>query len=275
MSSIRRRICVTRCRWPGRQRRVAGQRDVDAVVRPAGGRARPPRARRCAARAGPRAPPHLVGALADRPALLRRQLADRAQRLRSAPTCARGSARAAPPARRPSRRRRRPASASVRSWSRSGMAGHPNCRLVAGATVGRHRHVERVGPPRAAGCARRVRAGRSSSGSPSRSAPRQSTTGALELGHASPASRLRAGRARRACRVSSVEPPRAGGRANSEPMLARTAFGENGSAQPGPRITVPSAERVRRADDRADVAGVLDRVQPDARSPPGSAQRCS
>ena len=38
-----------------------------------------------------------------------------------------------------------------------------------------------------------------------------------------------------------ADPARAGGRANSEPMLARTAFGENGSAQPGPSTTGPSA----------------------------------
>ena len=52
--------------------------------------------------------------------------------------------------------------------------------------------------------------------------------------------------------------------AKIEPMLARTAFGEKGSAQPGPSTTVPSSRACGGADDRADVAGVADAVQVDA-----------
>ena len=47
-------------------------------------------------------------------------------------------------------------------------------------------------------------------------------------------------------------------------MLARTAFGEKGSAQSGPSTTVPPISAARGADDRADVAGVADPVQIDA-----------
>ena len=64
-----------------------------------------------------------------------------------------------------------------------------------------------------------------------------------------------------------ASPPRsarAGGRAKIEPMLARTAFGENGSAQSGPSATGPSSSACGGADDRADVAGVADPVQVEA-----------
>ena len=58
-----------------------------------------------------------------------------------------------------------------------------------------------------------------------------------------------------------------------EPMLARTAFGEYGSAQPGPRTTI-GPQSACGPHHGADVAGVTDPVQVDAdRSPIGSAQR--
>ena len=72
-----------------------------------------------------------------------------------------------------------------------------------------------------------------------------------------------------------LDPARSGGWAKSEPMLARTAFGENGSAQSGPSTTGAAEQRVGGADDRADVAGVGDAVQVDAgrAGPLGPAQR--
>ena len=57
---------------------------------------------------------------------------------------------------------------------------------------------------------------------------------------------------------------RASGTAKIAPMLARTAFGLNGSAVPGPIATDDGAERLGGAQDRADVAGIVDAVQVDA-----------
>ena len=150
MSSIRRRIWEIRWRWPGRQRRIAGQRHVDRV------RGQPllqigglQRARALLDQALQRLA-HLVGPLPGGPALLGRQLADRAQHLGEPATCAPGSAPAAPPARPRPSAAATAASASLRSWSRSGRAGasdmarHPIAELVQGHRGG-HGHVQRLG----------------------------------------------------------------------------------------------------------------------------------
>ena len=54
---------------------------------------------------------------------------------------------------------------------------------------------------------------------------------------------------------------RASGTANTAPMLARTAFGPNGSAVPGPSATDEAPNAWADAQDRADVARVVDAVQ--------------
>ena len=74
-----------------------------------------------------------------------------------------------------------------------------------------------------------------SAGRPSRSAPRQSVAAPSSASSPSPPW---ATSAARGAGVSST-PARARGWAKIEPMLARTAFGEKGSAQPGPSTTVP------------------------------------
>ncbi len=74
-----------------------------------------------------------------------------------------------------------------------------------------------------------------------------------------------------ACASSAIVSPgssatvaaRATGTWKIAPMLARTAFGPYGSAQPGPSTTAGGAERERAAQHRADVAGVGDPVQVD------------
>ena len=280
MSSISRRIWVIRCRWPTgsggspgsvtSMRSSARRRSSSAALELVGALARAaPRAP-----AAPRWPPCPTGprssggsspierstlvSSALRPEVAHPQLLElgrlgRRARSRPRPRC--------------------------RSSGRGRGLRHGAAILFASsysADRGRHGHVERVGAVVAQRDARAAsRALEQLGGSPSRSAPRQTTTrrARRDLGERRSAVR---GRARAACPGSRRAPARAGGRANSEPMLARTAFGENGSAQPGPEDHGAVAERVRRADDRADVAGVVHAVQVDATaSPPGSDQRCA
>ena len=81
--------------------------------------------------------------------------------------------------------------------------------------------------------------------------------------------------ARAAGREARRSSARAGGRANSDPMLARTALGENGSAQPGPRITGPSASAWAERMIAPTLPGSSTACSQTLRSPPGSDQRCS
>ena len=82
-----------------------------------------------------------------------------------------------------------------------------------------------------------------SAGSPSRSAPRQSVAAPAERRRA----RRRRGRPAPPAAPASPRPrPAPSGWAKIEPMLARTAFGENGSAQPGPSDDRAAEQRVRR-----------------------------
>ena len=205
------------------ERRVAGERHVDAVLRePAvelgrlelGGPLQ---------RAAPRAPasprsPVCRPARAQPAGALRSSAARRSGR-----TCGRAGARAAPRAPR-SCRQRLSRSPSARSSFRSGIGGHPTRDLVEGDRR-RHGYVERVRchwyPHRG---------GTRASGSP---AARRRDRGRV-------APRAACKRRRRAASSGTSvawEPCRAldarAGGANTEPMLARTAFGENGSAQPG------------------------------------------
>ena len=116
------------------------------------------------------------------------------------------------------------------------MGGHPIAELVQRNGRG-HRHVERVG---AVGAQRDPGAHVAASGNSRRQAlalcSKADDDGRLD-------SRPRPAAA--APRSSAIRVPwelaaRAGGRAKIEPMLARTAFGEYGSAQSGPRTTGPS-----------------------------------
>ena len=214
-----------------RHGRVAGQRHVHAVLDQAavqlGGlelRGAPlqQRLERLA---------HLVGLLADRAALLGRQLADRAQRLRSAPTCAPGSARAAPPARRPTRRRSTAASASVRSWARSAMAGHPIVRPRRGRCVAAIATLsDSAAPP---GCAPRSALAARPAARP-RSAPRQSTSGRR--------SARRSPSVRSPCALERQRVPAQLARSRPAPAAARTAS----PCSPAP----PSASTGRRSRAR-------------------------
>ena len=157
MSSISRRVWVTRCRWPTGLRRVAGQRHVDAVLGQAAvelgrlelrGALLEQRLERLA---------HLVGGLADRAALLGRQLADRAQRRGQLGLAARGSGPAAPRARRRGRRRAIAASASRAQLVQ---VSHGAAILFAtsySATVAAIATFSDSGPSAAAGSARRAR----------------------------------------------------------------------------------------------------------------------
>src|SRR3954470_6196471 len=71
----------------------------------------------------------------------------------------------------------------------------------------------------------------------------------------------------------SAKPARAGGRAKIDPIEARTAFGEYGSAQPGPRITGPSANACAERMIVPTLPGSLTPCRYTQTSPTGSDQR--
>src|SRR5262249_18548900 len=77
---------------------------------------------------------------------------------------------------------------------------------------------------------------RTSSGSPSRSEPRQIVAASPRSARVAPPGATIGVRGAGVASIAAL----AGGRAKIDPMLARTAFGEKGSAQSGPRTTVPS-----------------------------------
>ena len=277
MSSIWRRICVTRCSRPagcggspGSVTSIRSSREPPVELRrlELGG---------ALARAAPRAPRWTSFArLPDRAALVGGQLADRAQRRGQLGLAAEvAHAQLLELGALPAARDRASASrGSLWSGRRSGIGGHPICRLVQRDRRG-HRHVQRVGPSHA-GCAplhrrRSTPAGRLAPlGRRARAPPASSSS------HVAPASRSVAGRARSCARrvASSVG---ASGRAREDRAHAdaRTAFGEYGSAQPGPEHHRAVRQRVSRADDRARrCPGRRRRGGRRRRSPPGSAQRC-
>ena len=175
-----------------------------------------------------------------------------------------------------SRRRAIACSASARmSVDPLGHCGrHPTAQLVEGDGR-RHRGVERVGRDRdvrdVVGAARRPRP----AARRARSRPGASTTLALERHtYVSLSAKVLAAARRRRVRARSSRPgdrptarrARAGPRTRA-PIDARTAFGPYGSAVPGPSATRGGAERLRRAQHRADVARVVDAVQVHAQRP--------
>ena len=164
MSSISRRVRVSRCRCAGGDRRRAGQRHVDRVGGERAARARRPRAppRRCL-ELGLERLAGLVGALADRAALGRLELADAAQdrgQLGLAAEVADPQLLELRPRRRPRRSPPRPPLGSLRC-ARSSLqrlrhaapaaADDIRCRAIAAAGG----DVERLGARRGAGSSRR------------------------------------------------------------------------------------------------------------------------
>ncbi len=87
----------------------------------------------------------------------------------------------------------------------------------------------------------------------------------LAVGRAAQRARRRGRRGRSARRAAPrASATRATGTEKIAPMLARTALGPYGSAQPGPERDRRGAEGERRAQDGADVARVADAPQRDA-----------
>ena len=272
-SSMRRRIWETRCRWPtgtgGSPGSVTSTRS--STRRRSSSAASSSAVRRSEQRLERLA--HLVGLLADRPALLRRQLADRAQRLGQlglAPEVAHAQLLELG-------RRAGGADGGLglgaqlvrgQPWPAILLAASYSATVAAIATLSDSGPSARADPH-----ARRARARR---GSPPRSAPRQSTSGGVELGLA----QASAARAR-----SSASGRPGARRARPAPAAARTATpcwrarpsARTGRRSPGPRITGPSASAWAERMIVPDVAGVLDRVQPHAqrrrRARPSAARR--
>ena len=219
----------------------------------------------------------LVGGLADRAALLRRQLGDAAQQVRQlglAPEVADAQllervARRSPRRSRPRPRceLRRSARSCGRTLSRAG-----RMRLVAGHLVQRdgrrHRGVQRLAA-RSGSCAtRRRRAQRPRRAGRSRSAP----TSSVSSPAAGPAQRL-AGAARRARRAAPGSSPtsRDARQRHREDRahLARTAFGPNGSAQPGPSATHAAPKASAERSTVPTLPGSPTPQQADAQRPGG------
>ena len=216
----------------GRLRRVARQGHVDPVLGQAAVELRGLELGGALAEQLLERHPHLVRGLA-RPARAGPAAARRSSAAsRSARTCGRGSARAAPRARRCPRLPRMAASASLRSWSRSAIGGHPICHLVE-RHARRHRHVQRVG----------VHRDRTASSPCRQLAPLrpQHQHHRSRHAHVTQLSLARSHRGRACGRRAASSVARAGGRSKIDPIDARTAFGEYGSAQPGPSTTVASA----------------------------------
>ena len=251
MSSSSRRVCVSRCRRPtgcggspGSVTSTRSRRRRASSSAPSSSR----RARSISASSAWRA---WLAALPTGAALLGRQLGDAAQQLAAARPCGRDSARAAPRARRSSRRPRsrpRPRRAALDALD------HARLDHAGAATPTSPRRARRSRPsPRSAtrarsGCARRGRRPRRPpSGSPSRSAP----TSSVPSPAAGAAQRLAAARATSAIRVAGQlvddVATRASGTAKIAPMLARTAFGQYGSAQSGPSATQEAPKASARA----------------------------
>ena len=254
----------------GRLRRVAGQRHVDRGPRPRrrvelGASSSPVRA----LRAAPRAPARTwLARLADRPALLGRQVADRRAGRRSARTCGRGSAtRSSSSASVELRAAAIAASRLARAARRGGRWRQPSAAILVRARRARRsppsRRSASPGRRRAAGCARRASAPASTSaGRPSRSAPRQRTTG--PLGSTSGERPLGAARrARCACRPARRTPPApAAGRTPSPCSPARPSA-STGRRSPGPSTTGPSQSACAERMTVPTLPGSRDAVQVD------------
>ena len=234
---------VSRCRRPDRLRRVAGQRDVDAVgdeprVELGGARARPARLDRASSAAA-----GLVGGLAHRAALLGRQLGDAAQEVGQLGLAAEVAGPAAP--------RARPwwtaARSPPRAWPRAICSMRSIMRrLLSIRRAPPSRPSPRSATPPRSGCAATAsHAATTSAGSPSRSAP----TTSVHVRRRRPLQRLARARDQRDASPgsSATASPRATGTAKIAPIDARTALGPYGSAVPGPIATRRRRRRARRA----------------------------
>ena len=155
------------------------------------------------------------------------------------------------------------ASPSARICSRRAGASAIRDPITYSASVAAMAAFSDSGPPGRRGIRARTSAdSTTSAGRPSRSAPTSSVTGPSIGASTSPAAASRA-------TVVPVGSPRAGGRANTDPMAARTAFGPYGSAVPGPTITGPSASACADRMTVPDVAGVAHAVERDRQLPAG------
>ena len=249
MSSIRRRVRGDQVEVADRLRRRPGQRHVDAVPGEPLGRSPRRRARRRATRSATRAPggPR-CRALPTGAALVGRKVGDAAQDRRQLGLAAEvadaellelvGAARRLP-------------IASVASLPYLLDPLIPSVFLRGGRRYplqrdrSRGRDVERLG----AGAQRdRHLPRRTAPAQDSAAAPRAPPRGRRWPRPSRPRAARRRGRpAPPAARASPSSSARASGWVKTAPMLARTALGPNGSAQPGPSTTVPptSAAAVR------------------------------
>jgi hypothetical protein len=257
---------VSRCRRR-RLGRVAGQRDVDAVLRRrASSSCAGELARRARSISASRAPGGPGWRPCRRPALLGLELGDAAQQVAAARPCGRGSASAAPRARRCGRGgdRRLGLARSCRDpldHERPHARGHPSHLIQRHG--GGHRGVQRV-----AGSwdVRHVaRSARRPPGRPSRSAPTSSVT--------APSGRTAQRLARAARTSATIRSRQLGDRARRArpstakiaPMLARTPWGRGGRRSRDPSATheAPKACAARSTCRRC----------PDRRRPTAHAQR--
>ncbi len=268
MSSISRVVRAIRCGWPTGRGGAPGQGDVDPVV----DQLAPPARRRRAARRSPRAAPRAPCGRGWRrrrpppvpPAAARRSRAGS----RSARLCGRGSGPAAPPARR---------CLSAASIAARGLgpdlldplkhqAGPPRmagddirwAAIAAAAAT-----LSDSAPAGASGIVTcDSHSASTSSGRPSRSAPRQSVRGARERLESPPRGRP----ARPAAPASPPPRPSPAAGRRSSPCSPAPPSARRGRRSRARATTVPpsSASAVRTIV--ADVAGVADPVQVDARS---------
>ena len=236
---------------PDGLRRLAGQRDVDAVGGEAHVELRRLRARaaRCSISASS-AWRAWLAALPTAPRSLGRQLGDAAQQVAAARPCARGSARAAP------RARRLVVAAAIAASPSAPQAVDPldHARRGPWTVDGSSRRARRWRPsrrsatPRRSGCGRpRRRPRATSSGRPvALGADQQRARAAARAARSPPRARPERDPRRRAARRR--DRTRATGTEKIAPIEARTALGENGSAQPGPSATLaaPKASAPRR-----------------------------
>ena len=283
MSSIWRVVRVIRWMWPTGARRGAGQGDVDPVARRAATPARS--ASSAAARSSSSASSSLRALLAPAPTGPRSSAGSSAIPRRIVGQLGLAAEVADPQLLQLGGAGARPSIAAAASASISSIRSsirHRRASGMASDDIRSQRDRSRGGDVQRLGAA--ARSGIVTCRLAGRRAPRPAAPRARRRGRASrhrsravEAPRRRGRPARPAAPACSPTPARASGWAKIEPMLARTAFGENGSAQPGPSTTVPSSRACGGADDRADVAGIGDAVQVDAgraaRARPSAAAR--
>ena len=285
MSSSSRRVARQQVQAPDRLRRGAGQRHVDAVARERALELRAGRAaRRAASISASSAWRAWLAALPTAAALLGRQLRRRRAAAAAARPCGRGSARAAPRA-----PRCRAAAAIAASASRAQLCDpldhdartldecspHASSRTAPPSPPSR-----RSATPRRSGCARCARSAATHLlGQPVALGADQQRRRAARDVAGGPAQRARgaSGEQRDALARQLAERrcTRASATAKIAPMLARTAFGEYGSAQPGPSATHEAPKACAERSDVPTLPGSPTPCRYTHSGPRGAPQRCS